>query len=1062
MATHGSDLKPTDQVPSGPSLAPSPTADSGVGTQPRGDAPRVAAPPAATGRYELLDEIAQGGMGIVYRATDAALGREVAVKVLKERFAPDSAAARRFVDEARITGQLQHPGIPPLHDVGTGPDGRPFLAMKLIKGRTLDQLLRERSDPAHDRGRFVAVFEQVCQAVAFAHSHMVIHRDLKPPNVMVGSFGEVQVMDWGLAKVLTARPRAVTESEETIGTEIRSLRERDGSETQAGSVLGTLAFMPPEQAVGAIDQVDQQSDVFGLGAILAVILTGSPPFVGDTAESTRVLAARGKVADCFGRLDGCGAEPGLVALCKRCLAPERADRPRDAGEVARAVAGLRADAGERARQAELNRVRAEAEAREQRKRRRVQAALGVALLVAGALVGFGLWWEERWTSNLERERTAARDAAREQLAIALDRAAAAFQADHLADADAALERAVELLETADAPDLRNRYHDLRADRTLVGELDRVWARANAIVDPGGDDRVPNTTRRAGGLRFDEDAARTGYPAALAARGLTVGSADLAEPAAQITRSAVRNRVIAALDDWLPVAATKDRPWLCDLLARVDPDPARNEIRRAHAEPDRLRTLFTSPPPEAALRLAARAAVSAGVPDAPALTVLRAAAARHPDDFRTLYAAGVRALRDDPTEAVGYFRAATGLSPDNLAAVHGIGYALHLSGKPQAAAPYFLRAIELDPGYGSAYLNLADAIKLNADPAPAVAYFEREIGRNAHPAMAHFGLGMVLRDHDPKAAAAAFRKSLALDDTFAMAHNYLGYVLWTRAELDERIRCYRRAIELDPTFAFSHYNLANSLRAKGDGAGAVTEYREALKHFPEHTFSHLELGRTLWALNDRQGAATHLRRVIELNPTFADAHRALGQVLLEADDVAGAVDNYRRCVQRFPAWYVGYDGLVLALGRTGAHAEAVRIYCEALIRADQTWPQTARRRLRYNAACAAVLAGAGSGQDAPPPADRPVFRQQALGWLQADLVSYQKDVESDPAASRGPTHKVMKHWLADTDLASTRDAAAVGMLPETERDAWKQLWGDVRRLQAATAPPAPAPSPGPPK
>ncbi len=222
-------------------------------------------PPTAVGRYELFGEIARGGMGVVYRATDPQLGREVAVKVLQERFAPDSPAARRFLDEARITGQLQHPGIPPLHDVGTGLDGRPFLAMKLIKGNSLGALLRNRPNPGADRGRFVAIFEQVCQAVGFAHAHKVIHRDLKPANVMVGAFGEVQVMDWGLAKVLTAGARSGPAAEETMGTEIRSVRECDGSETQTGSVLGTPAFMPPEQAVGAVDQVDARATSSGSG-----------------------------------------------------------------------------------------------------------------------------------------------------------------------------------------------------------------------------------------------------------------------------------------------------------------------------------------------------------------------------------------------------------------------------------------------------------------------------------------------------------------------------------------------------------------------------------------------------------------------------------------------------------------------------------------------------------------------------------------------------------------------------------------------------------------------------
>jgi hypothetical protein len=230
--------------------------------------------------------------------------------------------------------------------------------MKLIKGETLQDLLQRRTDAAEDRGRFVAVFEQVCQAVACAHAHDVIHRDLKPQNVMVGRFGEVQVMDWGLARVLSTPPEEKTDPEETTApTGVRNLRDRDGPFTRAGSVLGTPAYMPPEQAAGAVTAIGRHSDVFGLGAVLAVVLTGRPPFVADTAESRRVKAAQGDVGECFTCLDGCGADPDLVALCKRCLAPRPEDRPADAGEVAAAVAGLRAAADERARRAELERER---------------------------------------------------------------------------------------------------------------------------------------------------------------------------------------------------------------------------------------------------------------------------------------------------------------------------------------------------------------------------------------------------------------------------------------------------------------------------------------------------------------------------------------------------------------------------------------------------------------------------------------------------------------------------------------------------------------------------------
>ncbi len=342
--------------------------------------------------FQLLEELGRGGMGQVYRAFDVRLQREVAVKILHERFDANSSIAARFLQEAQITGQLQHPGIPAVYEVSTLGDGRPFLAMKLIRGETLEQLLL-----ANKPINRLAIFETVAQAIGYAHAHRVIHRDLKPANIMVGAFGEVQVMDWGLARRL----------EREDGSEAATLAEaalplQPSVLTQAGSVLGTPAYMAPEQARGEIDRVDQRSDVFGLGAVLCVMLTGRPPFSGSTVENIRCNAANGRLSEALARLDTCGADPALIDLCKRCLSVDPESRPVDGNAVAQVVAGLRVAAEERAKRAEINRIRAEVIAREQVRRRRILqwAVVIVVMVLTWGIVGTSIGMRQ---ANLARQ-----------------------------------------------------------------------------------------------------------------------------------------------------------------------------------------------------------------------------------------------------------------------------------------------------------------------------------------------------------------------------------------------------------------------------------------------------------------------------------------------------------------------------------------------------------------------------------------------------------------------------------------------------------------------------------
>lgn len=245
------------------------------------------APDFSATRYSVRELIARGGMGAVYAAEDEKLSRRVALKVLDF---PDTTGelTRRLVREARILAQLEHPGIVPVHDVGVLPDGRVYYTMKFVEGLRLDQYVTQL-DFLPQRLR---LFLRVCDAVAFAHARGVVHRDLKPANIMVGSFGEVLVMDWGLAKILSEHDPAL---DERALSSPKAETENDSTQspvvTGHGTVLGTPGYMSPEQARGETEQIDLRSDIFSLGALLRFM-------VADGAEKQSLALPRPLSAIC--------------------------------------------------------------------------------------------------------------------------------------------------------------------------------------------------------------------------------------------------------------------------------------------------------------------------------------------------------------------------------------------------------------------------------------------------------------------------------------------------------------------------------------------------------------------------------------------------------------------------------------------------------------------------------------------------------------------------------------------------------------------------------------------
>ena len=831
----------------------------------------------------LRSPLAHGGMGEVLRGRDEKLGRELAVKVLLSRHADRPTMINRFLEEAQITGQLQHPGIVPIHEFGRLPDQRPYFTMKLVKGRTLFDLLRARRGLADRIDHFLGIFESICQTMAYAHSRRVIHRDLKTTNIMVGSFGEVQVMDWGLAKVLKTTlpsspsassavppttepatsapgpsPSALADSSNPGPVEVHASSEHDPpfnpttpNETRiltlrsenrldqsvAGDVMGTPAYMPPEQARGEIERLDERADVFALGAILCEILTGRPPYVGLDSHQVYIKATLGKIDEAIKRLEQneIGADPAWIALTIRCLAVEPKERPRDAQELARLVAEFRADQSRRLRQAELERAaeaaRAESliqRARLERDRRRLRMTIGLIVLVVCSVGGVVLY--RQWVSR----QIFAQELHEAEKVVQLAEQSRSLDTPLWADAQRELNQVQTMLGSMPPPDLKQRVDGLETRITAGRQRIRDHQRLLTAFRKLRQNTVNETNAKVVDQKYET-----------LFNEIEFHPIPTDDAIARWVETCFRAEdFISALDDWLIVQLTmpttnrdqalKRIDLLRMTLARLDPDPWRTHLRSLDWRRSDLRD-----------QLRALADDRDALAQQPAKSLLLLGRYFHRIDTTSPYP-------EDKRRAVAVLKRAWQLQPNdywiNLELARAPG---RENGNPKERFP--------DPSFSIPFLYAAIA----ASP-------------HEHTAWGELAVALMVQGKTEEAYRVLNRAVELKTDSPAL-HNLSGVFKGERGQLEEAVFDFQKAVDLAPENPLYHANLAMTLVDLGRFEEAIPHLEVTIRR-SRHEIPYIEyrLGLSLEHVGDLEAAIAYHLRTTKM---FDEEHRTLATLRL---------------------------------------------------------------------------------------------------------------------------------------------------------------------------------------
>jgi eukaryotic-like serine/threonine-protein kinase len=996
------------------------------------------------GDYEVQEELGRGGMGVVYKARQVSLNRPVALKMIKTGILADLAELLRFQNEAEAVALLDHPGIVPVYEVGEH-DGQRYFSMKLIEGGNLAELLASFKD---NPKAAATVLVEAAEAVHHAHMRGILHRDLKPANILIDAEGRPHVTDFGLAKRV----------------------EGDTELTASGAIMGTPAYMSPEQANGRRGSITTATDVYGLGAIFYTLLTGQAPFGGDGVIAT-LDAVRTRPPESPGKL-GVHVPSDLETICLKCLEKDPRRRYASAHELA-------ADLNNwlDSRPITARRVGALERAWLWCKRKPAVAALAATVVLAVAGGTFGIIAVQSTANRLMAKKN--EDLRSSNTKLDQQRLRAAVRESQAIDAVKKFRDAV-----ANEPTLKNNalLHDLR--KRLLNEPLAFFKALRDQLQKDQDTSPESLTRLASAAHDlgllsseigDQEDALRAFEESLAIRERLVRENSLdVEMRRDLARSFGTVGTLQAKigRPELSLISLKKAIGICAELVRDHPSDPQFQFDLAKGRTNTGILLFQIGQPiealisyEAALKIQDRLArenpsnASYQLDLAWTFNNIGAVQCQTGQEAK-----GMASIQ----RALAIWKEVASKNPsgveaqDNLAAGHyNLGRVQQETRQASAALASFEKASTIQrrlvsdnptvTEFQSALATTLNAVAVmqirTGAPVKGLASFEEASGiqeklAGANPTVTLFqselaqgynNIGVLHRDSGrPTEALASYARARVILERLAREHpdspkflSDLGYTVNSAAMIelaegrfDEVRNKLRPAIELQ--------------RKALAGAPAMLEFRENLAKTLKNFILAAE---GLRRADEADQARRELATLVAADPKQAPLDARLAAV-------AEGKEKPNDDIERLQLANRAYEKTL--------HATSARLYTDAFTN-NPKLSDNREVQNRYNASCAAALAGSGHGIDDPPPDEnaKTKLRRQALDWLKAELSVWKRVVRSPEPGSRETVAKTLAHWKEDTDLASVHDVKELAKLSELERKEWGALWAEVEALLRET-------------